>query len=220
MRLAKLEAQKRRDFGKSAGKALRRNGAMPAILYGRHEDVIPLQLDARSFQRFLQSNGENVLIELEIADHGNETIMIREIQRDPVKQNLLHTDFIRISLDEPVTSAVPIVLGGSAIGIQAGGIVEFAHRQLHVRCLPTILPDTIDVDVSGLDIDDFIRIEDLTLDETVEVLDDPQTIVVLVNRPRVEAEAEPEEEIEGDVEETAIEEPELITRKRGEDTEE
>ncbi|MDE0186242.1 MAG: 50S ribosomal protein L25 [Candidatus Poribacteria bacterium] len=220
MRLAKLEAQKRRDFGKSAGKALRRNGAMPAILYGRHEDVIPLQLDARSFQRFLQSNGENVLIELEIADHGNETIMIREIQRDPVKQNLLHTDFIRISLDEPVTSAVPIVLGGSAIGIQAGGIVEFARRQLHVRCLPTILPDTIDVDVSGLDIDDFIRIEDLTLDETVEVLDDPQTIVVLVNRPRVEAEAEPEEEIEGDVEETAIEEPELITRKRGEDTEE
>ena len=220
MRLAKLEAQKRSDFGKSAGKALRRNGAMPAILYGRHEDVIPLQLDTRTFQRFLQSNGENVLIDLEITDHGHETIMIREIQRDPVKQNLLHTDFIRISLDEPVTSAVPIVLTGSAIGLQAGGIVEFAHRQLHVRCLPTLLPDTIEVDVSGLDIDDFIRIEDLSLDETVEVLDDLQTIVVLLNRPRVEAEAEPEEEIEGDVEEAAIEEPELITRKRGEDTEE
>lgn len=220
MRLAKLEAQKRSDFGKSAGKALRRNGAMPAILYGRHEDVIPLQLDTRTFQRFLQSNGENVLIDLEIADHGHETIMIREIQRDPVKQNLLHTDFIRISLDEPVTSAVPIVLVGSAIGLQAGGIVEFAHRQLHVRCLPTLLPDTIEVDVSGLDIDDFIRIEDMSLDETVEVLDDLQTIVVLLNRPRVEAEAEPEEEIEGDVEEAAIEEPELITRKRGEDTEE
>ncbi len=220
MRLAKLEAQKRSDFGKSAGKALRRNGAMPAILYGRHEDVIPLQLDTRTFQRFLQSNGENVLIDLEITDHGHETIMIREIQRDPVKQNLLHTDFIRISLDEPVTSAVPIVLVGSAIGLQSGGIVEFAHRQLHVRCLPTLLPDTIEVDVSGLDIDDFIRIEDMSLDETVEVLDDLQTIVVLLNRPRVEAEAEPEEEIEGDVEEAAIEEPELITRKRGEDTDE
>lgn len=220
MRLAKLEAQKRSDFGKRAGKALRRNGAMPAILYGRHEDVIPLQLDTRTFQRFLQSNGENVLIDLEITDHGHETIMIREIQRDPVKQNLLHTDFIRISLDEPVTSAVPIVLTGSAIGLQAGGIVEFAHRQLHVRCLPTLLPDTIEVDVSGLDIDDFIRIEDLSLDETVEVLDDLQTIVVLLNRPRVEAEAEPEEEIEGDVEEAAIEEPELITRKRGDDTDE
>lgn len=220
MRLTKLEAQKRSDFGKSAGKALRRNGEMPAILYGRHEDVIPLQLDTRTFQRFLQSNGENVLIDLEIADHGHETIMIREIQRDPVKQNLLHTDFIRISLDEPVTSAVPIVLVGSAIGLQAGGIVEFAHRQLHVRCLPTLLPDTIEVDVSGLDIDDFIRIEDLSLDETVEVLDDLQTIVVLLNRPRVEAEAEPEEEIEGDVEEAAIEEPELITRKRGDDTDE
>ena len=220
MRLAKLEAQKRSDFGKSAGKALRRNGAMPAILYGRHEDVVPLQLDARTFQRFLQSNGENVLIDLEIADHGHETIMIREIQRDPVKRNLLHTDFIRISLDEPVTSAVPIVLVGSAIGLQAGGIIEFAHRQLHVRCLPTLLPDTIEVDVSGLDIDDFIRVEDMSLDENVEVLDDLQTIVVLLNRPRVEAEAEPEEEIEGDVEEAAIEEPELITRKRGEDAEE
>lgn len=220
MRLAKLEAQKRSEFGKSAGKALRRNGAMPAILYGRHEDVIPLQLDARSFQRFLQSNGENVLIDLEIADHGHETTMIREIQRDPVKQNLLHSDFIRISLDEPVTSAVPIVLVGSAVGLQAGGIVEFSHRQIHVRCLPTLLPDNIEVDISGLDIDDFIRIEDVSIDETVEVLDDLQTVVVLVSRPRVEAEPEPEEEIEGDVEETPIEEPELITRKRGEDAEE
>ena len=220
MRLAKLEAQKRSVFGKSAGRALRRNGEIPAILYGRHEDVIPLQLNTRSFQRFLQSNGENVLIDLEITDHGSETIMIREIQRDPVKQNLLHTDFIRISLDEPVTSAVPIILVGSAIGIQAGGVVEFSHRQLHVRCLPALLPDNIEVDISGLDVDDFIRIEDMSLDETVELLDDPQSIVVLVNRPRVEAEAEPEEEIDADAEETTIDEPELISRKRSEDTEE
>lgn len=220
MRLAKLEAQKRSVFGKSAGRALRRSGVIPAILYGRHGEVIPLQLNARSYQRFLQSNGENVLIELEIADHGHETIMIREIQRDPVKQNLLHTDFIRISLEEPVTSAVPIVLLGSARGIQAGGVLEFSHRQLHVRCLPRILPDTIEVDVSELDLEDFFRVEDLSLDEAVEVLDDLQTIVVLVNRPRVEAEEEPGEDEDADEEETAIDEPELITRKRGEDEEE
>lgn len=220
MRLARLEAQKRSVLGRSAGRILRRGGSIPAILYGRHEDVIPLQLDMRTYQRFLQSNGENVLIDLEIAGHGHETIMIKEIQRDPVKRTLLHTDFIRISLEEPVTSAVPIVLVGSARGIQAGGVVEFAHRQLHVRCLPTILPDTIEVDISELDLEDFIRIENLPLNDGVEVLDDPQTIVVLVNRPRVEAEAEPEEDEAGDAEETTIDEPELISRKRGEDAEE
>lgn len=220
MRLAKLEAQKRSVLGRSAGRSLRRSGNLPAILYGRHKDVIPLQLDMRTFQRFLQSNGENVLIELEIADHGHETIMIKEIQRDPVKRTLLHTDFIRISLEEPVTSAVPIVLVGSAPGIQAGGVVEFSHRQLHVRCLPRLLPDTIEVDVSELDLEDFIRVEDLSLDEAVEVLDGLQTIVVLVNRPKVEAEAEPGEDEDTDEEETAIDEPELISRKRGEDEEE
>ena len=220
MRLARLEAQKRSVFGKSEGKALRRSGAMPAILYGRHEDVIPLQLDSRSFQRFLQSNGENVLIDLEIADHGHETIMIKEIQRDLVKQNLLHTDFIRISLDEPVTSAVPIVLLGSAPGLEEGGVAEFSHRHLHIRCLPALLPDTIEVDTSGLDLEDFLRIEDLSLDDGVELLDDPRTIVVLISRPRVEAEAEPGEDVAGDVDETAVDEPELITRKRSEDTDE
>ncbi len=220
MRLARLEAQKRSIFGKSAGRGLRRSGTIPAILYGRHEDVIPLQLDLRSFQRFLQSNGENVLIDLDIANHGHETIMIKEVQRDPVEQRLLHTDFIRISLEEPVTSAVPIVLVGSARGLEEGGIVELAHRQLHIRCLPTILPDTIEVDISELDLEDFIRIEDLSLDDGVEMLDAPQTIVVLVNRPRVETEAELGEDVAGDVDETAVDEPELISRKRGEDADE
>ena len=221
MQQLRFKAQKRNVFGKGAGRALRRNGLIPAVLYGRHQDVIPLELDAQAFQRFLHSNGENVLIDLEIGDHDHEAIMIKEIQRDPVEHSLIHADFIRISMEEPVTSFVPITLIGTPPGIQEGGVLEFTHRELHLRALPMLLPNDVEVDTSGLDIDDFIRVEDVPLAEGIELLDDPQTMITLVSRPKVEAEPTPEEEAEEAVEgEVAIEEPEVISRKRDEDEEE
>lgn len=219
MQQERLEVQKRGVFGKGPARELRRSGRIPAILYGRGQDVLPLQIDQHYFRQFLRAHGENVLINLEVADHGTEVVMIKEIQRDPVvKRTLLHADFIRISLEEPVTASVTIILVGTATGVsQDEGILEFPHRELHVHCLPTLLPESIEVDVSELNINDFIHVGDLSLAEGIEVLDDSHTVITTVSPPRVVEEVT--EEIEGEEEgveqaEETPEEPELISRRR------
>ena len=221
MQQVRLEAQKREASGKGAARGMRRAGNLPGVLYGRKNEVIPIQIDARGFQDFLQNYGENAFINLEIADHGTENVMVKEIQRDPVSNQLLHTDLLRISMDEPITSAATIVLIGSAPGIQEGGILEFPHRQLTLHCLPTLLPEEIEVDISELDIDDRLSVADISLPEGIEVLDDLNTRIVAVVPPRIEEEPEEEAEegmeVEAETDEDA--EPELISRRSADDEE-
>ena len=221
MQQARLEAEKRDTFGKGNARALRRSGSVPAVLYGRREDVIPLQIDEHVFRTFLRKNSENVLIDLDIKGYGAETAMIREIQQHPVmKRTLLHADFVRVSLDEPVTAAIPIVLIGTPIGVrESDGVLEFPLRELTVHCLPTLLPDEIQVDIDGLDVNDIIHVGEVSVPEGIQVMDDSQTMIVAVSPPKIE-EVETEE-IEGEEEaEPEQEEPELITRRRSDDEDE
>ncbi len=221
MQQVRLEAQKREASGKGAARGMRRAGNLPGVLYGRKNEVIPIQIDVRGFQDFLHNYGENAFINLEIADHGTENVMVKEIQRDPVSNQLLHTDLLRISMDEPITSPVPITLVGSAPGIREGGILEFPHRQLTLHCLPTLLPEEIEVDINGLEIDDRVSVEDVSLPEGIEVLDDPNTRIVAVVPPRIEEEPEVEAE-EGMEVEVAVDEdaePEVISRRGADDEE-
>lgn len=213
MQQVKLEAQKRDSSGKGAARGMRRAGQIPAILYGRKNEVIPIRIEERGFKDFLQNYGENAFINLEIANHGSENVMVKEIQRDPVSNELLHTDLLRISMDEPITSAATIILVGSAPGIQEGGILEFPHRQLTLRCLPTLLPEEIEVDINGLDIDDRLSVEDISLPEEIEILDDPNTRIVAVVPPRIEEEPEAEEDLEEQIEGDEDAEPEVISRR-------
>ena len=222
MQQVRLEVEKRSTFGKGNARALRRGGSIPAVLYGRHEDVVPLRIDEHVFRTFLRKNSENVLIDLDIKGHGTETAMIREIQQHPVsKQTLLHADFVRVSLDEPVTAAIPIVLNGTPIGVrESDGVLEFPLRELTVYCLPTLLPDEIQVNVNELHVNEIIHVGDMTVAEEIQVLDDSQTMVTAVSPPKVEEEVAAEE-IEGEeVLEPEQEEPELITRKRSDDEDE
>ena len=219
MQQIKLEAQKRDSSGKGAARGMRRAGQIPAILYGRKNEVIPIGIEARGFKDFLQNYGENAFINLEIADHGSENVMVKEIQRDPVSNELLHTDLLRISMDEPITSAATIILVGSAPGIQEGGILEFPHRQLTLRCLPALLPEEIEVDINGLEIDDRLSVQDISLPEEIEILDDPNTRIVAVVPPRIEEEPEAEEDLEQEIEADEDAEPEVISR-RSDDEEE
>lgn len=222
MQQVRLEVEKRSTFGKGNARALRRGGSIPAVLYGRREDVVPLRIDEHVFRTFLRKNSENVLIDLDIKGHGTETAMIRDIQQHPVsKQTLLHADFVRVSLDEPVTAAVPIVLNGTPIGVrESDGVLEFPLRELSVHCLPTLLPDEIQVDVNDLDVNEIIHVGDLNVADEIQVLDDSQTMVTAVSPPKVEEEVTAEE-IEGEeMLEPEQEEPELITRKRSDDEDE
>ena len=222
MQQIRLEAQKREASGKGAARGMRRAGHIPAILYGRKNEVIPIRIEERGFRDFLQNYGENAFINLEIAEHGTENVMVKDIQRDPVSNQLLHTDLLRISMDEPITSSISITLVGSAPGVREGGILEFPHRQLAVHCLPTLLPENLDVDISQLEIDDRLSVEDISLPEEIEILDDPNTRIVAIVPPRVEEEAEVETE-EGVEEEAVVDEdaePEVISRRSDDDDDE
>ena len=219
MRQAKLEIQQRDTFGKQSARALRRAGDVPAVLYGRKQDTVAIQINARAFKQFLRTYGENVIINMEVTAGNPEPVIIKDIQRDPVeKQVLLHADFVRISLDEPVTSAVPVILVGTPPGIQEGGVLEFSLRQLMLHCLPIQIPNEISVDVSQLEVGDFIHVGDLSLDEEIEVLDEAQRIIATVSQPRIHVEETEAEDGEGEGEgEDAAEEPtepEVISRRR------
>ena len=226
---AKLEVQQRDTFGKQSARELRRKGGIPAVLYGRAQDTLSIQLDVRTFKQFLRTYGENVVINMAIDEGNTETVIIKEIQRHPVeKHTLVHADFIRISLDEPVTSIVPVVLEGNPVGVQEGGVLEFSLRHVALHSLPMRAPTDISVDVGELDIGDSIHVSDLSLDEDIEILDEPQRIIATVSQPRVQLEeitevedAEGEGEGEGEGEEAAEQpsEPEIISRRRRDDDE-
>ena len=221
---AKLEVQQRNTFGKQSARDLRKEGGVPAVLYGRAQDTVSIQIDARTFRQFLRTYGENVIINMEIGNGNTETVIIKEIQRHPVeKQKLIHADFIRISLDEPVTSAVPVVLEGTPQGIQEGGVLEFPLRQITIHCLPMQMPTDIAIDVSELDIGDSIHVSDLSLDEEIEILDDLERTIATVSQPRVQLEEETTEAEDGEGEEAEADaeeqptEPEIISRRRDDD---
>lgn len=226
MQQAKLEVQQRNTFGKQGARDLRKEGGVPAVLYGRAQDTVAIQLDARTFRQFLRTYGENVIINMEVSAGNTETVIIKEIQRHPVdKQRLIHADFIRISLDEPVTSAVPVVLVGSPQGVQEGGVLEFPLRQVTLHCLPMQMPNEITIDVGHLDIGDAVHVSELTLDEEIDILDEPERIIATVSQPRIQLEDEitEAEDGEGEAEEATEEqptEPEIISRRRDDDDDE
>jgi large subunit ribosomal protein L25 len=220
MQQAKLEVQPRDAFGKQSARALRREGGVPAVLYGRSQDTVAIQLNARTFRQFLRTYSENVIINMEIGGGNTETVIIKEIQRDPVeKRQLLHADFIRISLDEPVTSPVPVVLVGTPVGTQESGVLEAPLRQMTLHCLPMQLPTEISVDVSGLDVGDAIHVGDLDLADEIEVLDESIRIIAMVSQPRIQLEMEAEDGEEDGEEATEEQplEPEVISRRQDDD---
>jgi large subunit ribosomal protein L25 len=160
---------------------------------------------------------------MEIGGGNTETVIIKEIQRDPVeKRQLLHADFIRISLDEPVTVSVPVVLVGSPVGIEEGGVLESPLRQVTLHCLPMLFPTEITIEVSQLDIGDAIHVGDLDFSDEIEVIDESERIVAMVSQPRVQLELETQLE-DGEVEDGDGEateepsEPEVISRRQSDD---
>ncbi len=196
-----LNAVKRDDFGKNAVRRLRRTGMIPAVLYGgapREDGGQPqathIAVDPKVLQRILHSGlGANTLIGLHVGDDQSR-VMIREYQLDPVTHALLHADFYRVALDKRVTVTVPVVLKGEARGVkQQGGLLDFVHRDIEIECLPTDIPERIEVDVSELMLHQGIRLKDLTENVKWTPLDEPETLLVHVIAPRAEAEPAPAE---------------------------
>jgi len=201
-----LAAQSRTETGKGVARSLRRQALIPAVFYGPEVDPIPLILQSRELEKLITTGaGENILIDLNIED-GKSTqshrAMIKEIQVDPVKQNILHVDLYAISMDKKISVEVPITLTGTAIGVSdEGGILQQVSRTLEVSCLPDRIPEAFELEVTALAIGDSLHVSDLEIPEGVDILAEDELTVASVVPPTKVEEIEPEvleEEEEGD----------------------
>ena len=190
-----LEVSRREEAGKGAAGRLRRQGKVPAVVYGGHRETVPITVDRKAVTDLIQKSEHGVrsifLLKMSGTDQQRHA-MIKEIQIDPISRKMSHIDFIRVVMDEVVRTTVPVHVNGTPIGVKEGGLLDFQVRELHVECLPNAIPDKIDVDISGLGMHQYVRISELTVPQGVKVLDDPERVVVGVTHLRAEAEPTPE----------------------------
>ena len=211
MEIFDLKTTQRNTFGKGSARALRREGLIPAVLYGPKRDSVPLTISPLDLDKIYKDSGtERVILSLKIDNGGTQdvTVVVKEVQAAPVTGQYLHIDFYEISLNEEIVVNVPVEVTGRSKGVERGGFLQVVRHQLEISCIPTDMPDKIEVDVTNLDIGDSIHIGDLALvGDKVRVLADTGLTVVTVVPPTVEEEEVPEEELE-EAEETPAEENE------------
>lgn len=213
-----LEALVRTGYGKQANRRLRKDEFIPAVVYRRGKETVSLKVARRELARVLKTGkGENVLIALTVKDDvkAGRVVIVKELQHDPVRGEVIHVDFHEISLTERLKVNVPVKTKGEAIGVkQDGGILEHVLWEVEAECLPTEIPDQIEVDISLLKIGDTIHIKDLPVPKGVQILQDPEQTVFVVKPPA--AEVVPAEAV---VAEEAAE-PEVITERKPKEGEE
>lgn len=219
-----LEAKTRTGTGSGVAKKVRAAGRIPAVLYGPGETPITLDFALPDFMHIYHGgHGENVLVDLKVDANEAKKVLFREVQRDPVTEAILHVDLLHVSLTKKIRVRVPVHLEGIANGVKnEGGIMQFVMREVEIECLPTNIPETIDIDVSEMGIHDAIHVGDLPAGD-FEYIDDHARTVASVIPPTVSTEAEEEEEAAEEGAEAAAEEgaePERIGEKADDDKKE
>jgi large subunit ribosomal protein L25 len=202
----KLSATSRTEKGKGVAKRLRSEGKLPAVVYGHKTDPIALTIDSKQLLKLIvEGKSEHKLFGLSIEGNGKpieKIVMIKELQIHPLKRNFLHVDFFEVAMDEEITLSLVIKLVGEAPGVEMGGMLQQVRREIEIKCLPSQIPDTVEIDVSALNIGDSVHLNDIQLPEGIKVLDDADLTIATVLAPVVEKEVEPEE-VEGELEEEA-----------------
>ena len=179
---------------------LRRKGIVPVHVYGTQAQSISAQIEDQTLIRLLLEIGSNIPVSVEVeGQDGADICFVREVQRHPVKESILHVDFLRVDVNQTITAQVPVVFEGTAPGItQMGGVLLQNFQSLLVEALPMEIPAAFNIDISGLiDFEVTIQVSDVESPENVSILNDPDALVVRVTAPRIEI-VEEEEEIEGE----------------------
>lgn len=208
-----LEVTRREETGKEVAKKLRRDGKVPAVVYGGRKDPVAITVDRKAVSELVTKSEHGVrsvfLLKMAGSDQQRHA-MIKEITIDPISRKMKHIDFVRVVMDELIKVTVPVHITGTAIGVKEGGILDWQVREVHIETLPTSIPDSIDVDVSALNGHDYLRIKDLVLPEGSKVLDDPERVVVGVTHAKAEV-------VDAALAEAAAAEPELIKKGKEEE---
>ena len=195
-----LNARVRKATGDGPARSLRREGRIPAVLYGPKTEPVLLSIDSREFEQIVKkSTIGSVLLNLQIQNGNTENhpAMVKELQIHPVTHRFLHVDFYEIDMHRKIKVDVPVVVRGKAKGVEDGGMLQVVRREIEVLCLPTEIPESFEVDVTDLDIGDAIHLEDIQTVGNVEIVEEENVTVVTVLAPKVEVEAV-EELVEGE----------------------
>jgi large subunit ribosomal protein L25 len=212
MDIAEVQARPREARGSRACRRLRRQGLVPAVLYGRGEPNLLLTVRQHDLEHLLAERAFIVMVNW---DGQQETAQLKDIQYDALGDTVVHADFVRISLTESVVVSVPVETHGEARGVTEGGVLDLREHTLEVECLPSAIPENIRVEIAELEIGDDLRISDIAFPEGVAPVAEPDAVVVVISPP---AEVE-EEEVEG-IPEELVAEPEVIGREAPEEAEE
>lgn len=201
MATLKITAEARQSTGKGVARKLREAGRIPAVLYGKGQDGVSLSLDGYELGLLLSKPGAKTsVLELEVQGGGKgetKNVLIKEVQKHPYKDVVLHMDLLEVAMDQDISVMVPIEIVGTAKGVKMdGGILEMKRRELEIVCLPHIIPDSLTVDITELEIGDNIHVEDLKVPEGVTIPHDVNFTILTIVAAAVEP--EPEEEVEGE----------------------
>ena len=195
-----LTGKIRQANGKSAARKLRTDECIPAVVYGL-KDNVSLSINPKELRKLIDDKGRNVLIELKVDGDSaeNRNVVLKEFQTHPLKPGWVHIDFLEIDISKKIKVKVPIFLIGVSPGEKQGGIVNHIIRALEIESLPNDIPEKFEVDMSGVELNQMIRVSDLNLGESIQILNDPNDIVLNVHLEKVkEEEPEGEEGEEGE----------------------
>lgn len=198
----KLKAEQRDGTGKGAARKIRASGRVPAVVYGHGVDPLHVSIDAKELFHLLHTDaGMNVLVDMRV-NSDNFLAMPREVQRDHIKGQFIHVDFLRIARDEKISVEVPIHIVGESHGVKEGGVIEHHLWDLHLECFPQDVPTSIEADITALGINESLKVADLDVPDKLTVLTSSDEVVVSVVPPQI---LRVEEEVAAEAEEVAAE---------------
>lgn len=209
-----VDQRQEKELKNNASRRLRKANFIPAVLYGLKKDPVNIKVDAKKFEDILREKGTmNLIFDISIDDSKKkESVILKDMQREPISRDFLHLDFLRIEMEKEVETSVPFEIVNSEIAIgvkEEGGVIQHSLRELHISSLPKDIPENISYDIQELKIGDSVKVGDLEIEDRVKILNDPNEVVVSIIHPSQLIEEEEEEEVE--------EEPEIIGKEKEEE---
>ncbi|MBU1076146.1 MAG: 50S ribosomal protein L25 [Spirochaetes bacterium] len=196
MKKIEIKAYDRKEIGRNRIKKLRREDNVPAVMYG--DKPLTLTVSGIDALKLYRARHENFIIKLTLNDKVEKEALLKDIQLDKVKNNVIHMDFLELIEGKTITTKIPVELEGTPEGIKLGGIVEHFMWDIHIECLPKDIPERITTVISEMQIGDSLHISDLEIGENIRVLDKPEQVILTIGLPTGMAEEVEAEGVEGE----------------------
>lgn len=192
MDIQTIKVSTREETGKGPARRKRVVGTIPAVIYGENKESVAITVNAKAFGALVHgSQGEHAVVQVDVEDKPELSgpSMIKDVQHHPIKEHIIHADFLRIKLDQTIQTLVPINLVGHCVGLVEGGVPDQQLRELEIECLPLDVPEHIDVDITNLHIGDLLHVSNLEDQPKLKILTDPERTIIAIHAPRVAASA-------------------------------